>query len=135
MLGLLGAAPFGRSVEDRDHPENLELAMNVTVEIPDELASQMTAAGDNLSRRILETIALEEYKAERISKAQLRRALGFETRFELDDLLKAHHAGPNFTIEDLRRDLKDLQSLGLLTSATGRRRHGSPQLSHLGRAH
>jgi hypothetical protein len=87
--------------------------MNVTVEIPDELARRITAAGDSLSRRVLETIALEEYKAERISKAQLRRALGFETRFELDDFLKAHHVGPNVTIEDLRRDMRDLQSLGL----------------------
>jgi hypothetical protein len=87
--------------------------MNVTVEIPDELASQMSAAGADLLRRVVETIALEEYKAERISKAQLRRALGFETRFELDDFLKAHQVGPNVTIEDLRRDVQDLQSLGL----------------------
>ena len=87
--------------------------MKVTVEIPDELASQMTAAGSDWSRRVLETIAIEEYKAERISKAQLRRALGFETRFEVDDFLKAHQASPNITIEDLRRDLRDLQSLGL----------------------
>lgn len=87
--------------------------MNVTVEIPDELAGQMSAAGVDLSRRVLETIALEEYKAERISKAQLRRALGFETRFELDDFLKAHQVGPNVTLDDLRRDVQDLQSLGL----------------------
>ena len=87
--------------------------MNVTIEIPDELARQLKAAGADLPRRVLETIALEEYKAERISKAQLRRALGFETRFELDDFLKAHQVGSNVTIDDLRRDIQDLQSLGL----------------------
>jgi len=87
--------------------------LNVTVDIPDELAREMSAAGNDLSRRILETIALEEYKAERISKAQLRRVLSFETRFELDDFLKVHQVGPNVTIEDLRRDIQDLQSLGL----------------------
>jgi len=69
--------------------------MNVTVEIPDELAGEMSVAGADLSRRVLETIALEEYNAERISKAQLRRALGFETRFELDDFLKAHPGSPH----------------------------------------
>jgi len=53
--------------------------MNVTVEIPDELASQMSASGADLPRRVLEAFALEEYKAERISKVQLRRLLGFET--------------------------------------------------------
>jgi hypothetical protein len=87
--------------------------MNVTVEIPDELANQLSTAGTDLSRRVLEAIALEEYKAERISKAQLRRVLGFETRYELDGFLKDHNVGPNVTIEDLRRDIQDLQSLGL----------------------
>ncbi|HEX3744999.1 MAG TPA: UPF0175 family protein [Bryobacteraceae bacterium] len=87
--------------------------MQLTVDIPDELAAQMTAAGVDLSRRVLESLALEEYKAERISKAQLRRALAFETRFEVDDFLKAHQVGPNITIEDLRHDVRDLQSLGL----------------------
>lgn len=87
--------------------------MQLTVEIPDDLASQMSAAGADLSRRMLEGFALEEYKAERISKAQLRRLLGFETRYELDGFLKAHQVWPNVTIEDLRRDVQDLQSLGL----------------------
>ena len=87
--------------------------MNLTVEIPDELASQLRAAGGDLSRRVLEGFALEEYKAGRISKGQLRRLLGFETRYELDGFLKAHQAWANVTIDDLRRDVQDLKSLGL----------------------
>jgi hypothetical protein len=39
--------------------------------------------------------------------------LGLETRFELDDFLKAHQVGPGITLEDIRRDLQDLGSLGL----------------------
>jgi len=87
--------------------------MNLTVEIPDELASQMSAAGGDLSRRMLESFALGEYKAERISKAQLRRLLGFETRYELDEFLKTHQVWADVTIDDLRRDVQDLKSLGL----------------------
>ena len=87
--------------------------MNLTVEIPDDLASQMSAAGGDLSRRMLESFALQEYKAERISKAQLRRLLGFETSYEIDGFLKAHQVGPNVTLDDLRRDMQDLHSLGL----------------------
>ena len=86
--------------------------MNVTVEIPDELASQMSAAGADLSRRVLEAFALEEYKADRISKAQLRRLLGFETRYELDGFLKAHEVWVNYTIDDLRQEVATLQRLG-----------------------
>ena len=51
--------------------------MNLNVEIPDDLAERLAAAGDDLSRRALESFALEEYKARRITKAELRRLLGF----------------------------------------------------------
>jgi hypothetical protein len=87
--------------------------MNLTVEIPDEIAGSLGAGGGGLSRRVLEGFALEEYKSGRISKAQLRRLLGFETRYELDDFLKAHQVRASVTIEDVRRDLQDLKSLGL----------------------
>jgi len=86
--------------------------MNLTVEIPDEIAGTL-GAGADLPRRVLEGFALEEYKSQRISKAQLRRLLGLETRYELDGFLKAHRVSPNVTIEDVRRDVQDLKSLGL----------------------
>jgi len=59
--------------------------MNLRVEIPDEIAGNLAASG-NLSRRILEGFALEEYKSQRISKTQLR-LLGVEARIELDGFL------------------------------------------------
>lgn len=87
--------------------------MNVNVEIPDDLAQRLKAAGVDLSRRALEGFALEEYKAKHISKAELRRWLGFETRYELDGFLKAHQVWADVTIDDLRKDVEDLKSLGL----------------------
>jgi hypothetical protein len=86
--------------------------MNLTVEIPDEIARSLKAGGD-LPRRVLEGFAIEEYKSERISKAQMRRLLGFETRVELDEFLKVHQVPANVTIEDVRQDLQDLKRLGL----------------------
>ncbi len=85
--------------------------MNLTVVIPDDVAPQLNAGGD-LPRRVLEGFALEEYKAERISKAQLRRLLGFATRYELDGFLKAHQVWAKFTIDDLRNEVATLQRLG-----------------------
>lgn len=85
--------------------------MNLTVEIPDEIAGSL-GASDDLPRRVLEGFALEEYKAQRISRAQLRRLLGLETRYELDGFLKAHQVDANVTIDDVHRDLQDLKSLG-----------------------
>jgi Uncharacterised protein family (UPF0175) len=83
--------------------------MEVTVQIPDDLASRMT--GD-LSRRALEALALEEYKSGHITDIELRRLLGFETRYELDGFLKAHGVYEDFTMEDFERDIADLKSLG-----------------------
>lgn len=87
--------------------------MNVNVQIPDDLAKRLAASGDDLSRRALEGFALEEYKTGRITKAELRRLLGLETRYELDGFLKVHGVVADVTIEDLRRDVGDLKSLGL----------------------
>jgi len=87
--------------------------MNVSVQIPDDLAQRLGGGGVDLSRRALEGFALEEYKAGRVSKAELRRWLGIETRYELDGFLKEHHVYIEATVEDLRRDVATLQRLGL----------------------
>jgi predicted HTH domain antitoxin len=87
--------------------------MNLTVEIPDDLVGRLNAAGGDLSRRALEALALEEYKSGHITKAEMRRLLGFSTRYESDGFLKAHEVWADYTIEDLHREIQDLQSLGL----------------------
>jgi hypothetical protein len=66
-----------------------------------------------LSGRALEGNALEEYESGHITKAELRRLLGLETRYELDGFLKAHNVLEDVTMEDLRCDLRDLESLGV----------------------
>jgi len=86
--------------------------VNLTLEIPDDLARRLGADGHDLSRRALEGFALEEYKAGRLTKAELRRLLGFDTGNELDGFLKAHDVWMNYTVDDLRRDLATLQRLG-----------------------
>jgi hypothetical protein len=64
--------------------------MELTVQIPDELASRMSASGGDLSRRALEALALEEFKSGRITKPELRLLLGFGTGYRLDGFLKSH---------------------------------------------
>ena len=86
--------------------------MNLTVEIPDDLAGRLTAAGGDLPRRTLEALGLQEYKSGRLTKAELRRLLGIATRYELDGFLKAHEVWANYTIDDFRRELHDLKRLG-----------------------
>lgn len=85
--------------------------MNLTVEIPDDLAARLGAGGD-LSRRALEALAAEEYKHDRLTKPELQRLLGIETSFQLDEFLKAHDIWIEYTREDAEREMRGLKRLG-----------------------
>jgi hypothetical protein len=84
--------------------------MDVTIHIPDDLASRLES---NLSRRALEALALEEFRQGRLTKAELRRLLVFATGAALDGFLKAHGVIIEYGIEDFERDREDLRRLGL----------------------
>jgi Uncharacterised protein family (UPF0175) len=86
--------------------------MDVTVHIPDDIATRLRATGGDLSRRALEGLALEEYKSGHITDPELCSLLGFDNRYELDGFLKTHGVYEDFTMEDFERDLADLQSAG-----------------------
>lgn len=64
--------------------------MNLTIQIPDDLARDLAAAGGDLSRRALEAFALEEFKTGRLTKPALWKLLGYATGDQLDGFLKAH---------------------------------------------
>lgn len=87
--------------------------MQLIVEIPDDFAGRFNVGSNELSRRALELLALEQYKNGHLTESELQRLLGFGTRYELDGFLKAHEVWADVTIEDLRQDLRDLESLGL----------------------
>jgi hypothetical protein len=87
--------------------------MPLDLEIPDDLVGPLSVAGPDLSRRALETLGGEEYKKRHITKAQLRRLLGIEIRYELDGFLKAHdEVWIDYTLEDAHRDTAMLERLG-----------------------
>jgi hypothetical protein len=86
--------------------------MELTVQIPDELATRMSASGGDLSRRALEALALEEFKNDRITKPELRRLLGFGTSYRLDAFLKSHGVYEDYSMEDFEQDRDALKQLG-----------------------
>jgi len=69
-----------------------------------------------------------EYKAGRLTEAQLRQLLGFQTRDALDGFLKSHEVWLNYTKEDLERERAAFAALGLrkLNAGSGRRRDSAP---------
>ncbi len=86
--------------------------MNLTVHIPDDLASRLSASGGDLSRRALEALAAQEYKHHRLTKPELQLLLGIETSFQLDEFLKAHDVWIEYSLEDAERERKSLERLG-----------------------
>jgi len=85
--------------------------MEITLSIPDELA-RLLGSTDEVERRAVEALALEEYKLGHLTKPELRRLLGFGTRAKLDEFLEAHEVFEPYTLEDLERERRDLERLG-----------------------
>jgi len=48
-------------------------------------------------------LALAAYRERKISAAQLRQLLGYETRMEVDAFLKNHGVELEYTLEDIER--------------------------------
>ena len=81
--------------------------MNVMVPIPDDLAARFGSEAE-LGRRVVEALALEEYRAGRLTRPEVRQVLGFNTRGELDGFLKEHGVVDGITVEKFDRQMHDL---------------------------
>jgi hypothetical protein len=105
-------------MSDRHNPPCYLSNMQVTVEIPDEIAQRLAPNGQDPARTSLEAIAIEGYRSGSLTPSQTRRLLGFGTRYELDGFLKAHnvweHAYSLEDLEDDRRTIKKMEEEGLL---------------------
>ncbi|MGD0294390.1 MAG: UPF0175 family protein [Terracidiphilus sp.] len=79
--------------------------MQITVELPDEMARQMIPAGDDPARTALEDMAVEAYRAHRLTEYQLATLLGMG-RYELDGFLKRREVWLEYTTDDLRQEVE-----------------------------
>jgi hypothetical protein len=83
--------------------------MDVQLQIPDDVARVIQNEQPDLSRAALEALALEGYRGERLSEAQVRRMLGFRTRMQVHAFLKAHNVYLNYSMRELENDLESLK--------------------------
>ena len=84
----------------------------ITIGLPEELTEALAGSRGDLPRAALEALATEAYRERKISHAQLRQLLGFETRMEVDAFLKDRGVELEYTYDDLQRDLETLARLG-----------------------
>ncbi len=78
--------------------------MEVRLHIPDEVAKQLAAEGEDLSRRALEALAIEGYRKQILGLYEISQLLGL-TRIEAEDFL-GHNQVPlaDLTVADLDRE-------------------------------
>jgi len=95
------------------HPEIMNgrgVAMQITLELPEDIAQGMESKWKDLPRAALESMALEAYRSRAITAAQLRRLLAFETRMQVDAFLKEHEVY-DLTAADFEQDRETLRQL------------------------
>ena len=78
--------------------------VRITFDLPEDIADYLAAQGENLSRAALEAFALEEYRAQKLTTAQLRRLLRYDTRTQVHAFLKEHGVYLHYTQDDLEHD-------------------------------
>jgi predicted HTH domain antitoxin len=86
-------------------------SMQITIELPDDIANQLELQPANFSRRILELIAADIYRQNRIGAAEVRRMLNFSSRWETYEFLKREKAYLPYTEDDLEQDVQAIRKL------------------------
>ena len=79
--------------------------MTITVEVPDALEDRIFANGQEPARAVLEAMALEGYRTERLTESDICKLLGYQTRMEVHAFLKEHKTYLHYTMEDLDHDI------------------------------
>ncbi|MDQ2688017.1 MAG: UPF0175 family protein [Armatimonadota bacterium] len=80
--------------------------MQVTLELPDDIAQQLQSPSRDIPRRVLEAIALNGYRSEELTHAQVMRLLQFRNRLETDAFLKENGVFLDYTEVDQANDRK-----------------------------
>jgi predicted HTH domain antitoxin len=83
--------------------------MEITIELPDNIADQLLPI--NISRRVLELIAADNYRQGRLGAAEVRQMLNFSSRWETYEFLKREKAYLPFTEEDLELDVQAIRNV------------------------
>jgi predicted HTH domain antitoxin len=79
--------------------------VNVAIEIPDDIGRVLAGQTGDVSRAVLEAVAIEAYRSGTITPAQVQQMLGLRSRWETESLLRRAEAHHDYTTDDLERDI------------------------------
>jgi hypothetical protein len=93
--------------------------MQITLEVPEDVAHSLQGQAKDLPRAVLESFALEGYRSGVLTEEQVRRLLGFGTRMQVHGFLKDHGVYLNYGREELEQDMETLRQLRASEPARG----------------
>jgi len=79
--------------------------VNVAIDIPDDIGQLLAAQAGDVSRVVLEAVAIEAYRSGAITPAQVQQMLGLPSRWETESFLSRAKAFHDYTMDDLERDI------------------------------
>jgi hypothetical protein len=85
--------------------------MDVCISVPDEVFQKIKARWSDLPRSALEALAIEAYRAEILTEAEVQSMLGLASRWDTDRFLKGVQAHLNYTDADLDQDIAAIRGL------------------------
>ena len=77
--------------------------MSVTIELPETIAAQLQTSWGDLSRRALEALAIEAYRAEFLTQPQVGEILGFDF-WQTEHFLKERLTFLHYDEDDFAQD-------------------------------
>lgn len=78
--------------------------MTFTLELPAGIARCFGNNAESRTRAVIEALAIEGVRSGQMTTEQVRRLLGFATRYEADGFLKEHEVYYRLTLDDVARD-------------------------------
>lgn len=81
--------------------------MKITINLPDNILNQLQSS--NISQRVLELIAADQYRQGQIGAAEVRQMLNLSSRWETHEFLKREKAYLPYTETDLEQDVQTIQ--------------------------
>jgi len=78
--------------------------MILSMNIPDDISSELSAGFQNLGHAALEALAAEAYQKDVLSLEQIRRLLELESRWEAQEVLARHGVWPGQSADEILQD-------------------------------
>lgn len=85
--------------------------MDVCIEVPEYIVQRMQTRWSDLSRVMLEALAIEAFRAGVITEAEVQRMLNLPSRWSVDGFLKDAQAFIDYTESELQEDIDAIRKL------------------------